>query len=50
MTTDALRKPTTRVTEAEDTVRTGPGAEGRPPTTTVPVMPLWERLSRGGRG
>lgn len=50
MTTDCLSEPRER-TEAVDTVRDGRGAhEAQCPTTTVPVMPLWERLGTGGRG
>ncbi|MEU2271331.1 hypothetical protein ABZ568_33900 [Streptomyces olindensis] len=48
MTTDGLREPTTRADEG-DTVRSGSRAEARP-TTTVPVIPLWERLRGGGDG
>ncbi|MGV9450630.1 hypothetical protein [Streptomyces sp. NPDC003635] len=28
----------------------GPEAVGRRPATTVPVVPLWERLGGGARG
>jgi hypothetical protein len=50
MTTDCLSEPGERA-EAADAVRDGrgPRAEGRP-TTTVPVIPLWERLRKGTRG
>jgi hypothetical protein len=50
MTTDGLREPRERA-EAADVVRHMPGlrAEGRP-TTTVPVIPLWERVHKGVRG
>ncbi len=48
MTTDGLRAPTPRTAEA-DTVRNGPGADGRP-RATVPVVPLWERPRGGGHG
>ncbi|QWB23552.1 MULTISPECIES: hypothetical protein [Streptomyces] len=48
MTTDGLREPAPR-TEAAEPIGNGPRAEGRP-TTTVLVIPLWERLRGGGRG
>ncbi len=48
MKTDGLSEPTPR-TEAAGTISDGPRAEGRP-TTTVPVIPLWERPRGGGRG
>jgi hypothetical protein len=52
MTVDGLREP--RACErsgAVDVVRDGQeirAADGR--TTTVPVIPLWERLRTGARG
>ncbi|WP_159050107.1 hypothetical protein [Streptomyces sp. MMG1533] len=52
VTTDRLSEPRTRErAEAVDAVRDGHGrrAEGRL-TTTVPVIPLWERLGTGVRG
>ncbi|WP_411148312.1 hypothetical protein [Streptomyces sp. A30] len=58
MTTDRLSEPTTITTtmtrdgaEAVEAVRDGHGCRGESrPTTTVPVMPLWERLRTGARG
>lgn len=50
MTTEGLREPRDRA-RAADCARQGQGprAEVRP-TTTVPVIPLWERLGGGVRG
>ncbi|MEV0169525.1 hypothetical protein AB0I00_00165 [Streptomyces sp. NPDC050803] len=52
MTTEGLREPGEKAQEAEAMGR-GQGhglrADGRL-TTTVPVMPLWERLGGGVRG
>lgn len=48
MTTDGLSEPTTRAAQG-DTAGNGARADGRP-TTTVPVIPLWERLRGGGHG
>ncbi|MBC2901356.1 hypothetical protein [Streptomyces cupreus] len=50
MTTDGLREPGERV-QAADSAGQGEGlrVEGRP-TTTVPVIPLWQRLDGGTRG
>ncbi|MCX4698463.1 hypothetical protein OG252_21020 [Streptomyces sp. NBC_01352] len=61
MTTDRLSEPTTMTmttmtmtrdsAEAVEAVRDGHGCRGESrPTTTVPVMPLWERLPTGARG
>ncbi|WP_406494815.1 hypothetical protein OHB06_30440 [Streptomyces sp. NBC_01604] len=62
MTTDRLSEPTTMTTtitttmtrdgaEAVEAVRDSHGCRGESrPTTTVPVMPLWERLPTGARG
>jgi hypothetical protein len=46
MTTDGLRAPTPRTAE-RGTAGNRLAAQGRP-TTTVPVIPLWERPGRGG--
>lgn len=48
MTTVALRKRTT-TPAAGDTATGGLRVEVRP-ATTVPVIPLWERLRKGGQG
>ncbi|MDQ1048014.1 hypothetical protein [Streptomyces sp. V4I2] len=62
MTTDRLSEPTTMTmtmararardsAEAVEAVRDGHGCRGESrPATTVPVMPLWERLRTGARG
>ena len=47
MTTEAL-KERTAAPEAGATVAGGFRAEMRP-STTVPVIPLWERPQKGGR-
>ncbi|MDL5203344.1 hypothetical protein [Streptomyces sp. ALI-76-A] len=50
MTTDCLSEPRER-TETADTAGEGHRAhEAERPATTVPVMPLWERLHTGVRG
>lgn len=48
MTSDALGEPTTRADEGGSATN-GSRAEARP-ATTVPVIPLWERLRGGGDG
>lgn len=48
MTTEALRERTT-TPETGGTEAGGFRAERRP-STTVPVIPLWERPHQGGRG
>ncbi|MGW7494260.1 hypothetical protein ACWGKA_08115 [Streptomyces luteogriseus] len=48
MTTVALRERTT-APAAENTAAGGLRADVRP-ATTVPVIPLWERPRKGGRG
>ncbi|GCB46640.1 hypothetical protein [Streptomyces sp. NL15-2K] len=53
MTTDRLSEPRERDSAegAADAVRGGYGVRAENgPTTTVPVMPLWERLRTGVRG
>jgi hypothetical protein len=47
MTTEALQERTTP--QASGTGTGGLRTDGRP-TTTVPVIPLWERPHKGGRG
>ncbi len=48
MTTEALRERTT-TPDAGGTEACAPRGERRP-STTVPVIPLWERPHEGGRG
>ncbi|MDQ0715683.1 hypothetical protein QFZ55_005135 [Streptomyces luteogriseus] len=48
MTTEALRERTT-TPAAGNTATGGLRADVRP-ATTVPVLPLWERPRKGGRG
>jgi hypothetical protein len=50
MTTDWLSEPGERADRA-DAARDGHGFRAEDgPTTTVPVIPLWERLRTGVRG
>jgi hypothetical protein len=52
MTADGLRKPGQRGDsgDAARSVAQKPRGDGGGPTTTVPVIPLWERLSKGAHG
>ncbi|CCK27989.1 hypothetical protein BN159_3610 [Streptomyces davaonensis JCM 4913] len=47
MKTDGLSEPGERARVADAAGQGELGAEGRPPATTVPVMPLWEGLGGG---